>query len=142
MHIWDSVVENGPCNPGYQACVLYTDVQGVHGNDTDYDKVTVNFNAADAIANGGKWLWLGNHELGHVVGLADPTPVPGPNQDAEQCLINVDVAFLGAPFTTIPVPVASVMHERRCPELTPGSDLFWPTIYDFISFDENVKPFP
>lgn len=79
-----------------------------------------------------------NHELGHVIGLADPTPEPDVVDDtAEHCLVWAKIDFLGK--FLVPAPVVSIMHDRYCPQVSPGTDLQWPTIYDFISFDENVR---
>ena len=137
-HVWDDVVEDGPCDPGQQACVRWIELASVHDEiEEDYDKIHVHFNAQD-IVPGAKLRFLVNHEYGHVVGLADPTPEPDVvDNTAEHCRVWAKVDFLGKFF--VPAPVPSIMHDRYCPQVSPGSDLEWPTLYDFISFDENVR---
>lgn len=137
-HISDDVVDDGACPAGAQACVEWRDVASVHDEiEQDYDKLPVHFNAGDMVA-GAKLRFAVNHEFGHVVGLADPTLEPDVvDYTAEHCLIWVKVEFLGKPF--VPAPVASIMHDRRCPQVSPSSEVEWPTLFDFISFDDNVK---
>ena len=137
VHIWDDVVEDGPCLAGHAACLRWISSVSTHGIDTDYDKVTIHLPVDEVMENGEQLVERVNHEAGHAFGLADPTAIPPFDKvdfTGQLCLVWQKVDLVGS--FLVEAPVLSIMHQSRCPQV-PFFE--WPTYFDFKSFDENVR---
>ena len=126
------------CPQGALACTNEVGDPVTHGTRTHYDKMITKMDS------GRVTQFFVNHEGGHSVGLADPTPSQTVDQEAETCRIRynlgVDADGDSVKDTRI-VPVWSIMHASYCSQV-PISAVPLPTDFDLWSFDGNVAAHP
>jgi hypothetical protein len=118
----------GECNPNVPCTEMLGQHASAHGSHLNYSHVRINLSATD-FPGGTDLTITTNHEFGHALGFADPTPGPGTDPDAETCRIEVPNGRV--------VPVLSVMHAPYCIGIMP---LFlWPTWQDFFTYDDDIR---
>jgi hypothetical protein len=120
-------------------CMNYVDECYVHGDEHDYCKLKVYFTALEVDGEQYDWEQNVNHEFGHVVGFADPTPQPPAAKSNEHCtqiihpVDNNGDTVVDNPLRS--VPIISIMHTGGyCPQR-----LNWPSFYDHVAFELYVQ---